>query len=174
MAKVTGKVNEPEAVLPALSVTFTVKVTDSAGNTASGSFTLPVTLAITTAPALPTATIGKNYNQTLTAIGGAPPYQWTVTTGSLPAGLSLSTGGAISGTPQPTAVNASFTATVTDSNNASVSAPLTLPVTLAITTTSPLPTATIGTAYSQTFAAEGGAGGDTWTATGLPAWLALG
>ncbi len=158
---------------PAVSSTFTVKVTDSAGNTASGSFTLPVTLAITTAPALPTATIGKNYNQTLAAIGGAPPYQWTVTTGSLPAGLSLSTGGAISGTPQQAAVNASFTATVTDSNNASVSAPLTLPVTLAITTTSPLPTATIGTAYSQTFAAEGGAGGYTWTATGLPAWLAL-
>ena len=40
------------------------------------------------------------YNQTLAATGGKQPYSWTLVSGSsLPAGLTLSTGGVISGTP---------------------------------------------------------------------------
>jgi|HubBroStandDraft_1064217.scaffolds.fasta_scaffold01291_11 hypothetical protein len=157
----------------AVTSTFTVKVTDSNNNSTSGSFTLPVTLAITTTSPLPPATIGTLYSQTLGAVGGAGGYTWSVTTGSsLPSWLTL-TGATLKGTPPATATNASFSLTVTDSNNTSVSAPFTLPVTLAIATTTPLTTATIGSAYSQTFAAEGGAGGYTWSATGLPAWLAL-
>ena len=46
---------------------------------------------------------------------------------------------------------------------------------LTIATTSPLPQATIGAAYTQTFSATGGSGtGYTWTATGLPGpWLTM-
>ena len=157
----------------ALTSSFTVKVTDSSNDSASGQFTLPVNLAITTASPLPAATIGTNYNQTLAAEGGAGGYTWSVATGSgLPSWLTLN-GGTLSGTPPPTATNASFSLTVTDSNSTSVSAPFTLPVTVVIATPSPLPAATIGAAYSQTFAAEGGAGGYTWAAAGLPAWLTL-
>jgi hypothetical protein len=50
--------------------------------------------------ALPNATVGKSYSATLMAIGGTPPYQWTIVSGSLPAGLQLSAAsGAITGTP---------------------------------------------------------------------------
>lgn len=157
----------------AITSTFTVKVTDSNNNTASPMFTLPVTLAITTASPLPAATLSASYSQTLAAVGGTGSYTWSVTAGSLPTGLSLSSGGILSGTVAANATNGAFTLTVTDSSNASASLPFTLPVTLAITTLSPLPAANIGSAYSQTLAAGGGAGGYTWTATGLPSWLTL-
>ncbi|HUO29752.1 MAG TPA: putative Ig domain-containing protein [Bryobacteraceae bacterium] len=157
----------------AITENVTVKVVDSNNNSASAAFTLPVTLAISTGSPLPAASIGTAYNQALTAVGGAGGYAWSVTTGSLPAGLSLTTGGVISGIPLAGAVNASFTVTVKDSNNGSVSAPFALPVTLVITTASPLPVAVIGTAYQQMLAAEGGAGGYTWSASGLPAGLSL-
>jgi hypothetical protein len=160
----------------AVDSTFTVKVTDSSSNSTSGSFTLPVTLAITTTN-LPAAVIGMSYgSQTLTAAGGTGGYTWVVTTGSLPAGLSLSTGGVISGTPQPAAESSSFTVKVTDSSSATASAQLTIAVTPVITTTSPLPTATIGAPYTtQTFTAEGGASGYTWAVTtgSPPAGLSL-
>ena len=117
---------------PASSVTstFTVNVTDSNNNSASGPFTLPVTLAITTTSPLPAATVGTSYTQTLSAGGGTGGYTWAVTTGSLPSGLTLSTAGVISGTPLAGAKTASFTVTVTDSSNASLAAPFTLPITL--------------------------------------------
>jgi uncharacterized protein (TIGR03437 family) len=53
--------------------------------------------------------------QVLTASGGNPPYTFSVTANSLPAGLTLTPGGAISGTPT-TAGNSTFTLTVTDSS----------------------------------------------------------
>ncbi len=167
------------SAVPATSspVSFTASVTDSAGGISSGTFSLPVTqaLTITTTSPLPTATIGTSYNQTMAASGGTSPYQWTVSTGSLPAGLSLSTGGAITGTPLSTAVTAAFTVKVTDSNNNTASGPFTLPVTLAITTTSPLPIAAVGTKYNQALAAVGGAPPYQWTvASGsLPGGLSL-
>lgn len=59
-------------------------------------------------------TVGAAYSQTLVATGGTTPYTWAVTAGALPAGLSLSTDGVISGTPIA-AGGSSFTAGVTDS-----------------------------------------------------------
>lgn len=158
----------------ALTSSFTVKLTDSASNSTSAPFTLPVTPVIATTT-LPAATIGTNYSETLAAEGGTGTYTWAVTTGSLPAGLTLSTAGALTGTPGATAQTSTFTVTVTDSSKATASAPLTLAVNLAITTTSPLTAATIGTAYNVTLTATGGAGGYTWAVTtgSLPAGLTL-
>lgn len=155
----------------AVNATFTVKVTDSANIPATGSFTVPVTLTIVTTSPLPAATVNTAYTQTLTAGGGAGGYTWSAT--GLPSWLTLTSAGALMGTPPSSAVNASFTAKVTDSANASATGSFTVPVTLTITTTSPLPAATTGSAYTQTFAAVGGAGGYTWSATGLPSWLTL-
>jgi large repetitive protein len=79
--------------------------------------TTPGALSVTTASPLPAATIGTPYNQTLTPSGGTAPYTWTLATGSaaLPAWLTLSTSGTLSGTPPTGAVAANFTVMVTDS-----------------------------------------------------------
>jgi hypothetical protein len=55
--------------------------------------------------------VGVSYSQTLQASGGAGSFQWSVSAGQLPPGLSLSAAGAITGTPT-TAGTFSFTATV--------------------------------------------------------------
>ena len=99
--------------------------------------------------------------------------------GSLPAGLTLnSSTGVLGGTPT-TAATSSFTVHVTASGVSSTKVfSLTInaaAVALSITTASPLPAGTVGTAYSQTFAATGGTGTRTWTVSGgsLPAGLTL-
>ena len=163
----------------ATNQTFTVQVQDSVGFTATKQFTLVVTLTITTA-SLPAGVAGTQYTATtLAATGGAgPAYTWSITAGQLPAGLSLSTAGVISGTLTSGATNQTFTVQVQDSASNRVSQQFTITVTspLTITTTSPLPGGTAGAAYSQTLAATGGTNqGYAWsiTAGALPAGLAL-
>ncbi|HUE21278.1 MAG TPA: putative Ig domain-containing protein, partial [Bryobacteraceae bacterium] len=103
----------------AVDAAFSVAVTDSTNNSTPGSFSLPVTLAITTASPLPTGQVGVNYSQTLTAIGGTGVYTWALSAGSsLPGGLSLNSAtGLISGPPS-TAATSNFTIQATDSNRA--------------------------------------------------------
>jgi hypothetical protein len=48
---------------------------------------------------LPAGVAGQAYNQALAATGGLAPYVWSIASGSLPVGLTLSSGGVISGTP---------------------------------------------------------------------------
>jgi hypothetical protein len=55
------------------------------------------------------------YNQTVTAAGGTPPYTWSVAAGALPAGLTLSSSGQISGAPR-TVGSGSFTLQVADAS----------------------------------------------------------
>jgi hypothetical protein len=55
---------------------------------------------VVTTTSVPAATLGSPYSATLQATGGIPPYSWSVASGSLPNGLSLSPSGTISGTPQ--------------------------------------------------------------------------
>ncbi|HLJ17662.1 MAG TPA: Ig domain-containing protein, partial [Bryobacteraceae bacterium] len=160
------------------TASFTVQVKDSNSLTATQSFQLTISaaLAITTTSPLPSGTVGTAYTQTLAASGGTSPYQWSVTSGTLPAGLALSTAGQLSGTPT-TAGTASFTVQVKDSNSltATQNFQLTIGAGLAITTTSPLPGGTVGTAYTQTLAASGGTSPYQWSVTTgtLPAGLAL-
>ena len=73
--------------------------------------TLPLSVSTTS---LPNGTQSAPYNQSLAAVGGTTPYTWSLLSGTLPSGLTLSTSGQISGTP--TTVGASnFTVQVTDS-----------------------------------------------------------
>jgi putative cell wall-binding protein len=83
-------------------------------------------LSISTA-SLPTALVGTTYSQALAAGGGTSPYSWTVTAGSLPAGLALSADGIITGTPTVRG-KATFTVTVTDAAAANATETLALPV----------------------------------------------
>jgi GH18 family chitinase len=66
--------------------------------------------AVLSASALGTGTVGTLYNAALRA-GGAAPGQWSLSSGSLPRGLSMSSAGVISGTPT-TAGTSSFVGTV--------------------------------------------------------------
>ncbi len=124
-------------------------------------------LSITT-PASPRAAVGVTYSRTLTAAGGLPPYSWSVVSGALPTGLSLSAGGAISGTPAAAGAS-SFTVQVTDSSALAATASFTLAVSagaLSVFTASPLTQGSVGAAYSQTLVAVGGTPPDSnWAVT---------
>jgi hypothetical protein len=140
--------------------------------------TMSATLVVTT-KSLPAATVGSAYSQTLAAGGGTAPYTWSISVGALPAGLILNMAtGVITGTPT-TEGTVNFTVMVTDSASPAGTATgalsiMTAPATLVVTTTS-LPTATVGTAYSQALAAGGGTAPYTWSISvgALPAGLSL-
>lgn len=93
--------------------------------------TVPGTLTITTTSPLPSGVVGTPYSQTLMASGGTPPYTWSILTGSLPGGLSLTPStGVISGTPTA-AGTFSFTAQVTDADEAGATASRAFTLTIA-------------------------------------------
>jgi hypothetical protein len=98
---------------------FTVRAVDTSNPAQSATKALTLTVLnpvkITTG-ALPGATSGVAYSATLAAKGGTPPYTWSVTSGALPPGLSLSGSGVISGKPT-TKGTFSFTVKVTDTSN---------------------------------------------------------
>ena len=90
---------------------------------------------IITTPTLPTAQVSRAYSATLTATGGAGPYRWAVTSGSLPGGLALSASGVLSGTVAAASAGGGdavrawpFTVTATDARRAVAAAPLELTV----------------------------------------------
>src|SRR5205823_2241827 len=89
---------------------FTITATDVNGCTGSRSYTLSVVCpTITLTPnTLPDGTVAIPYSQTITASGGIGPYTFSVTAGTLPAGLLLSSAGVLSGTPT-TAATSNFT-----------------------------------------------------------------
>ena len=177
----TGTISGTPTTLGTAS--FTVKVTDSQTPTpATATANLSITvnnppLQITTT-SLPQGVINVAYSGTavLTAIGGTPPYSWSISVGSLPAGLTLNTNtGQISGTPTSTGTF-TFTAKVTDSTSATATANLSIIVNGALTVTSTtLPSGVVGSSYSTTLAASGGITPYTWSVTSgsLPAGLSL-
>ncbi len=75
---------------------------------------VPVTVSPGT---LPASTVAAAYSQTLTASGGTGPYSFAITAGAVPAGLSLSPAGVLSGTPTASG-SFNFTVTATDSSGA--------------------------------------------------------
>src|SRR5208282_2449254 len=83
-------------------------------------------------------TAGTSYSATLAATAGLTPYRWAISSGSLPAGLSLNANtGAITGTPT-VAGTSNFTVQVTDANNLTATQPLSIVVAAVITALSPV------------------------------------
>jgi len=167
--------------ISALLANPTVTVTDASAATASAGLSLRIlagNLVISTAPQLPNGTVGNAYSATLAATGGATPYHWSVTSGSLPAGLTLNaTTGVISGTPT-TALTATPTITVSDAGAGTISAAFSLQVTapsLGITSSTQLPNGTVSSPYSTTLGASGGTAPYSWQVSSgsLPAGLTL-
>ena len=144
--------------------------------TVSRSLTINGTLSITGPASLPAGTVGSAYNSvTFAATGGTGVYTWSAT--GLPSGLSLSTAGALSGTPTTAGSYTPQFTPVTDSSNsiATVSRSITINGTqLSIAGPISLPPGTVGAAYNPvTFTASGGTGVYTWSATGLPSGLSF-
>jgi len=120
-----------------------------------------------TTTTLPDATIGAAYSQSLAASGGTTPYTWSLTGGALPAGITLSSAGVVSGTPTQ-AGSFSPVFTVTDSANRTASRTIALTVggpTLAIAPTT-LPNGVAGTAYNQALSTTGGTAPYTYAVSG--------
>ena len=129
---------------------------------------------VVTTTSLKAGVVGTPYADTLEATGGDGSYTWSVSAGMLPAGLALSAGGEISGTPTE-ADTSPFTVQV-ESAGQTAEKPLSITVhaVLSITTTS-LADGVVGTAYSDTLVAAGGDGTYTWSIAvdSLPAGLSL-
>lgn len=136
-------------------------------------------LTITTV-SLPNGQLNTPYSAALAVTGGSSPYTWSITSGSLLAGLSLnSSSGLISGTPSAAVTNQSLTFMVTDSSHppltASISFTLNISAAPLVITTSSLPSGSVNGAYSAALAATGGTTPYTWTIVSgtLPAGLSL-
>ncbi|MDR7224981.1 IPT/TIG domain-containing protein [Aminobacter aminovorans] len=179
----------------------TITYTPAAGYAGPDSFTYtatniggtssPATVTITVSP--PTIMVGPltvtlpvyatAYSQLITASGGQAPYGFAVTSGALPAGLTLAADGTLSGTPTVVG-NFNFKVTATDQSTGPA-APFTDSRTYNVTIAAPtltlspaagaLPGATAGSAYSQTFSANGGVGPFSYaiTAGSLPNGVTL-
>jgi Putative Ig domain/FlgD Ig-like domain/Domain of unknown function (DUF5122) beta-propeller len=126
---------------------------------------------------LPNAIAGQPYTQALTTDAGEPPFTFTVTAGTLPPGITLSSAGLLSGTSIVTGTQA-FTVSVTETGgcpggNRAYSLAVVCPAIAVVPAT--LPSGVVGTAYSQTLTASAATPPFSWAVTSgsLPAGLAL-
>ncbi len=133
-------------------------------------------LAVVTA-ALPNGYVSETYTALLSAVGGDGSYHWSVAQGTLPSGIGLAPAtGELFGRPQ-VAESQNLTLRV-ESNGASAEHAFTLtvedpaePLTIVSRALAP---AVVGQEYAFSLVATGGSGDPTtWSATGLPAGLAL-
>jgi len=169
------------------SFTFTVQ----AGDGSSPSQTITLNVAINSTPllvintpsgALLDAVAGKAYTTTLQLTGGTSPFTWTVTSGQLPVGLTLSAAGVLSGTPTTANTTATpLTLQVQDSGSPAQSKTLNVTIrvapALAITTIAgALPDAVQGVSYNVSLNSSGGITPLSWTVLSgaLPSGLSLG
>ncbi|WEK07703.1 MAG: putative Ig domain-containing protein [Candidatus Pseudomonas colombiensis] len=159
---------------------FTYTASNGSGTSSPATISITVSApTISISPSVLSAFIaGSAYSQTISATGGTAPYSYAITSGSLPAGLSLNTStGVISGTPtNPGAYN--FTVTATDDNSVTSSRSYSGTVAAATIIVSPttLSNLTVGTAFSNTLSASGGTAPYTFTITSgtLPTGATLG
>jgi len=168
--------------------TFTLRVTDSASNTAVKGFQVYIApagqpLAIMTSNPLPNARIQTPYSANLQATAGTPGYIWHFDSGALPPGLGfggpVGTSWTLSGSPTSLG-SFQFTISVTDLLNQRAVRTFNLtvvpPPSLTITSSGLLPNGEAGTPYIQDVYAYGGTQtGYSWalTAGSLPPGLAF-
>jgi Putative Ig domain len=174
----TGVTYVAPSVVP-ISTTATVTATSVADTaaTASLSITINAVLAIATT-SLPVGTQNSSYFGVISATGATGTFTWILSSGTLPAGLTLgsstSSSVTISGTPTATGTS-KFTVQVTEGGTTvsqALSITINPPPPLSVGTKS-LPNGTVGTLYSATLAASSGTAPYTWlmTSGSLPGGL---
>jgi hypothetical protein len=171
----------PTEATAGVMLTFAVTDSSSPARSATANLSLTVIAALQiTSTSLPDSQLGAPYAATLTATGGTAPYTWALTSGALPAGLSLNTTtGEITGIPTVNGVATALSFQVTDAaspaNSRSVNLTLTVTGVPFVITTTSLSYGQLGIAYSATLMASGGSGAITWAvASGsLPSGLTL-
>ncbi|MGA2260956.1 MAG: Ig domain-containing protein, partial [Acidobacteriota bacterium] len=161
---------------------FQFQITGAAGENISGigfsvSGTSPTRVDINQGRSLGDITLNASWSYQLNASGGTAPYTWTVESGStLPNGLSLSSGGLISGTPTVAGI-ASFLVRATDAAGNFGVRMFRLNITpVNISTPGGLTYTNVGSAYSKLLSASGGTGAITWSVAPhnlLPAGMTL-
>jgi len=173
------------APLAAATYAFTLTVSDSSAPAATASrlfsiiVSAPAPLAsptITTTPAPPAGIVQQPYSHTFTATGGPVPT-WSVSVGSLPAGLLLNTlTGQVGGTPTTVGGPVNFTMRATNANGFTES-PFSITIAANPLTfiTPSLPDGSVGSIYDQPVQISGGTGSSfTWSVVpGLPSGLTL-
>ncbi|SKB07238.1 Putative Ig domain-containing protein [Prosthecobacter debontii] len=111
------------------SASFIIRATDANGCNGTRAYSLTPSCAViaVSTNSVPTAYLNTSYSTTLAAGPGTTPFTWTLNSGTLPVGLSLSTAGVISGTP--TALGSSTVSVrVTDANGCTATGSLSLTV----------------------------------------------
>src|SRR6267154_565495 len=160
------------------TVNFTVKVTDSSTMTpmtATQALSILVNLPpapLITTTTLPAGVAGTAYSQPVVATGftGFGTLTFTTSAGALPAGLTLSSAGLISGIPTAPNVTSNFTVMVMDSSNPPQPATQALSILINLP---PPPTITgtnFGTAQGSstvTFNGNTAAAASAWSATSI-------
>src|SRR6476661_7337778 len=127
--------------------------------------------------ALKAAAVGSSYSATLEGTGLPSDVTWEVTNGALPAGVTLSPDGTISGIPTATG-SSTFTvkATAKEKNFGPTridSKQYTLNVLAPLTAKLSRGTAEAKVRFSASLQGAGGQAPYTWTATGVPAGLSV-
>jgi len=114
----------------------------------------PITLA---PPTLPNGLVGQAYSQSITAQSGVAPFTFSVSSGALPPGLTLSTAGLLSGSATSTGTFP-FTASVVDVGGVPGSRAYSLTIACPVIAITPgsLPDAQLNVPYAATFIASGG------------------
>jgi len=122
-------------------------------------------------------TPGLFYSQTLTVIGGTPPYTFSFDRGLLPFGIQFTSTGVLSGVTDSGAGLFTFTVTATDKTGRKVTSEVNLLVAAPVILATPLglPRAVAGSSYSATLGASGGIPPHSFTVADgeLPAGLSL-
>jgi hypothetical protein len=165
---------------------FSVSVTDSSSSpqSASHAFSITITAAtptlLITTSSLPAGQVQAPYTAQLGATGGTAAYSWSVSSANLPTGLTLSSTGAVSGTPAQSG-NFSFSVSVKDTSSSPQTASRAFSInivaatpTLQITTNS-LPAGQVQAPYTAQLSSTGGTAPDSWSVSSanLPAGLTL-
>jgi hypothetical protein len=123
----------------------------------SGTSTVPMTFTTPSGGALANGTVDSPFSQAFPVNGGAGSITYSHS-GTLPAGLTLSSNGVLSGTPTAAGGPYTFTVIATDSSSASVSQTYTLTINRGTPTLSTWPTAS-AISYGQTLASSTLSGG---------------